>query len=162
VEAKKPAQGGGNEAPSSGTGGGATTSTPVSGATPSGGVLSTISSYRVGLASTSLSVSRSGAVVVKVLCLGTSGCAGKVTLRTLSAVSTGAGKHRVVLTLASGSFTLAGGQSKALTLHLSATARKLLGRSHSLRARATIAARDSSGAAHSTPVIVTLREKRHH
>jgi hypothetical protein len=128
---------------------------------PSSGVLAATFSYRVGLASTSLGVAANGAVVIKVACLGTSACIGRVTLRTLSAVSATAGARKSLLTLASGSFNLAPGQTKALTLHLSSKARKLLARTHVLRARATIVARDSSGLTHTTPVTVTLRERRH-
>ena len=85
------------------------------------------------LASTALAVSPTGGVVVKVTCpAGATNCAGTVTLRTLSAVSAQAGK-KAVLTLASGAFTVGGGSSKSLTLHLSAKARKLLARSHVLR-----------------------------
>jgi hypothetical protein len=117
--------------------------------------------YRAGLASTSLTASTGGAVVIKVACLGTSSCAGNVTLRTLHAVSAGA--HGSTLTLASGSFRLAAGQTKALTLHLSAKARKLLGRLHSLRVRATIVARDATGAVHTSASTATLRlAKAHH
>lgn len=136
----------------------ATTTTPTS--TPSGGVLS----YKVALASTSLPVSPAGAVPIKVNCLGQSSCAGTVTLRTLTAVSAGAGKKKAVLTLASASFTVAGGKVKVLTLHLSAKARGLLARSHVLRARATIVARDSSGASHTTAASVTLKvvKTKHH
>jgi hypothetical protein len=85
-----------------------------------------------------------------------------VTLRTLTAV-TSSNHKKAVLTLASGSFTATGGTVKAVTLHLSAKARKLLARSHVLRARATIVARDSQGAMHTTTIVVTLRSaKKHH
>jgi hypothetical protein len=126
----------------------------------SSGVAGSTTSYKAGLAATSLSVSASGSVIVKVACLGTSSCAGALTLRTLGALS--AGKHKSILTLASARFSLLGGHIKALTLHLSHQARKLLAHGHVLKARATIVARDSSGASHTTAVIVTLREKRHH
>jgi hypothetical protein len=85
------------------------------------------------LASTSLAVSPSGAVGVKVTCpVGDSGCKGTVVLQTLNAVSASAtgpqSKRRkaAVLTLVSGSFTVSGGQVKAITLHLSAKARALV------------------------------------
>jgi hypothetical protein len=71
------------------------------------------------------------------------------------------GKRKTILTLASGSFTLAGGQVKVITLHLSTKARQLLKRSRVLRARATIVARDSSGVAHTTATVVTLRVSKH-
>ena len=133
---------------------------PGAGSTGRGGVLS----YQVSVASTSISVNSKGALVITVKCLGQSSCDGAVTLRTASAVASGAGKHKAILTLASGSFTLAGGHFKALTLHLSSKAKALLVHSHTLRARATIVARDSAGAAHTTQSIVTLRatKAKHH
>jgi hypothetical protein len=117
------------------------------------------------LASTSLQVSASGAVTLKISCpAGESSCLGAVTLRTLGAVVAGsghaAGKKPSVLTLASGSFTVPGGKVVAVTLHLSAQARALLARSHSLRARATLIAHDPLGASHTTRTIVTLRASR--
>jgi len=123
---------------------------------PSGGVLS----YQISVVGTSLSVSKSGALSIKVSCAGQSSCTGSVTLRTLGPVSTG-GKHKAILTLTSGSFTLAGGQTKTLTLHLSAKARQLLARSHVLKARASITARDHAGVSHTTTTVVTLRLKKH-
>jgi PKD repeat protein len=115
------------------------------------------------LASTALAVSPAGAVALKVTCpAGESSCTGTVTLRTLGAVSAARGrgaKHKKasVLTLGSGSFTIAGGQVKVVTLHLSAKARALLARTHVLRAQATIVAHDPAGATHTTQVTVTLR-----
>jgi hypothetical protein len=120
------------------------------------------------LASTSLGVSLSGTVGVRVSCpTGESSCAGTITLRTLSAVSASVtdqqSKKRkaAVLTLASGSFTVAGGQVRAVTLHLSARARTLLTRTHHvLRVRATIVAHDPAGATQTTQTIVTLRVRK--
>jgi len=116
------------------------------------------------LSSTALAVSLAGTVGVRVNCpAGVSRCAGTVMLQTLSAVSTGASDHpsikprATVLTLARGSFTVAGGQASAVTLHLSAEARKLLARTHVLRVRATLVAHDAAGATHTTRTIVTLR-----
>jgi hypothetical protein len=123
------------------------------------------------LAGTSLSVNPSGAVTLKVTCpAGDSSCSGTVTLRTLEAVAARAagrhhkGKHKSVLTLATGSFTVSGAQVGAVTLHLSAAARTLLARLHVLRAQATLVARDPAGASHTTQTTVTLRapaKKRH-
>jgi hypothetical protein len=103
-------------------------------------------------------------VNVKVTCpTGKSSCTGTVILRTLKAVIATATVHQskkrkaAILTLASGSFRLAGGQVKTLTLRLSAEARKLLATTHVLRARATIVAHDPTGAKHTTQTIVTLR-----
>ena len=121
--------------------------------TGTGGVLS----YRVGVSSTSLTATAAGAIPLKVSCSGQSSCTGTVTLRSASAISSGAGHKKAILTLASGSFSASGGSVKSLTLHLSAKARALLARLHVLRARATIVARDAHGASHSTVVLLTLR-----
>jgi hypothetical protein len=89
------------------------------------------------------------------------GCTGTVTLRTLVAVSAGrSAKKKSILILAHGSFTVAGGRVKTVTLHLSARARALLARSRTLHARATIIARDPAGAIHTTQTVVTLRAPR--
>jgi PKD repeat protein len=114
------------------------------------------------LASTALAASASGAVTIRVSCpAGESSCSGTVTLRTLDAVSASAPRaakaKKAILTLASGSFNVSGGKTKAVTLHLSAKARGLLARSHLLRVRATIVAHDPSGATHTTQAVVTLR-----
>jgi hypothetical protein len=116
------------------------------------------------LASTALTVSSEGVVEVKVSCpAGESGCAGEVTLRTLSAVSASAAKGRsAVLTLAAGSFTVAGGKVATVTLRLSSKARALLAREHVLRARAIVAAHDPAGATHTAQAIVTLRLAKPH
>jgi PKD repeat protein len=114
------------------------------------------------LASTALAASASGAVSVRVSCpAGESSCSGTVTLRTLDAVSAGASRaaksKKAILTLASGSFTVAAGKVKTVTLHLSAKARALLSRSRVLRTRATIVAHDPAGATHITQTVATLR-----
>jgi hypothetical protein len=112
------------------------------------------------LASASLAASASGEVTVRVSCpVGESTCRGTVTLRTLNAVSVAAhvSRHKQILTLASASFTVAGGAVKTVTLHLSTQARRLLERAHVMRARATILAHDPAGASHVTQRIVTLR-----
>jgi hypothetical protein len=119
------------------------------------------------IASSSLSVSPAGAVTLKVSCpAGETRCLGTVTLRTLTAVS--AGSHhkgkRAILTLAAGSFSVAGGGSQTITLHLSSAARGLLAHSHTLRAKATVAAHDLAGAKHTQEQVVTLRlvgKKKH-
>ncbi|HLL91972.1 MAG TPA: PKD domain-containing protein [Solirubrobacteraceae bacterium] len=169
---------GGN--PGGGTGGGSTGSSSSSGSSGSesatqtgGGAVQASQASQppavpdATLASSSLTVSANGAVAVKVTCQAQeSSCAGTVTLRTLSAVVARGGAHAakakskakaVVLTLASGSFTVGGGQTRTVTLRLSAAARTLLGRSHVLRALATIAAHDPSGQSHTTRTTVTLR-----
>ena len=126
----------------------------------------TESSPTAALASTSLSVSASGAFVVKIECpAGEASCTGTITLRTLHAVSAGVSGHEskqkaTILTLATGSFTVAGGQSKALTLHLLAKARPLLAHSRTLSARATIVAHNPAGATHTGQTVVTLRASK--
>jgi PKD repeat protein len=123
------------------------------------------------LASTALAVSSSGAVVVNVTCpAGENSCTGTVTLRTLGAVVARAGVARAhaskskaaILTLASGSFTVAGGQVRTVTLHLSSKARKLFTRSKVLRAKATIVAHDPAGVSKTTQMTVTLRASKSH
>jgi flagellar motor protein MotB len=115
--------------------------------------------YEAKLASTVITVSRSGAFTVKVTCpTGDTSCTGTVTLRTLTAVSAGTHKKKAVLTLASGAFTSAGGQSKTLMLHLVSQGRALLASSHDvLRAQATLVARDTAGATGTAKATVTLR-----
>lgn len=61
------------------------------------------------------------------------------------------------MTLAAGSFTVAGGKLTTLELHLSVNARTLLARSHLLHARAIVLAHDPAGATHTEQAIVTLR-----
>jgi hypothetical protein len=119
-------------------------------------------SYVVRLASTALSVAKNGAFVLKVDCGGQSSCTGNAVLRTASAVSSGAGKHKSIMTLASGSFAIAGGQVKSLTLHLTGGARSLLGRLHVLHAKVSIVARDVAGTSHTTTMLVTLKAAKHH
>lgn len=118
------------------------------------------------IATTSLRVGASGTFSVRIKCPGgEASCAGTITLRTLHAVSVSASGHDgkskdEIVTLASGSFTVAGGQTKAITLHLSATGRKLLGHSHLLGARATIVAHNPAGGTHTGQAIVTLRQQK--
>jgi hypothetical protein len=126
------------------------------GITPPGGGAS---NPEAKLAATTVSVSSNGALALKVTCpSGESSCTGTVTLRTLTAVSASSHKKKkTILTLASGSFSVVGGQVKVVGLHLSSAARTLLAHLHVLRARATLVAHDASGASHTTTVTVTLR-----
>ncbi|HSZ13528.1 MAG TPA: PKD domain-containing protein [Solirubrobacteraceae bacterium] len=119
------------------------------------------------LASTSLRVSSTGSVTLKISCpAGETSCVGTVTLRTLAAVIAGdariARARASVLTLASGSFTVPGGNTRTITLHLSAKARALLARAHTLRSRATLLAHDPQGAGHTTLTLITLRAASTH
>jgi hypothetical protein len=103
------------------------------------------SSPRATLTATSLGVTRSGAVVPNVICpRHVATCAGTVTLRTATSVSTR-------------SFTIIGGRVEALTLRLSGRARALLARSRVLRAKVTVSAHDPSGGSSTVTTIVTLR-----
>lgn len=117
------------------------------------------------IAGASLSVSPTGTVSIKVSCpAGAKSCTGTVTLRTLTAVSARASAAKAkkkILTLAAGSFSVAGGASKTLTLHLSSAARKLLAKSHSLAARATVLARNPEGQSQTTLKTLTLRLAKH-
>jgi uncharacterized membrane protein YgcG len=137
-----------------------TTSTTTATTTSPGGVLGTTAAKgnpAAKLAGNSLSVTSSGGLAVKVSCpTGETACAGTITLKTLSAVGASKGK-KSILTLASGSFSVAGGATKSVTLHLSAKARTLLAHSHVLRASATLLAHDSTGATHTTVATVTLK-----
>ena len=114
------------------------------------------------LAGTALTARATGALAVKLSCpSGVSRCVGRVTVRTLKAVAaTGSpqakSKKPTILTLASGSFAIAGGHVTTVNLHLSARALALLTRAHVLRARATIAAQAATGAAPTTQSIVTI------
>jgi Immunoglobulin I-set domain len=116
------------------------------------------------VASTTVTASSSGVLAIKVTCpTGETSCMGTVTLRTLTAVSArsakaGAAKSkRAILTLTSGSFSVAGGASQTIKLHLSSTARKLLAHAHTLRVRATLVAHDSAGGQHTGVQTLTLR-----
>jgi len=117
------------------------------------------------IADTSLKVGASGKFVVEIICpSGEASCTGTITLRTEHAVGASVRgnvakrKHKAtVLTLASGSFTVTGGQSKKITLHLTAAGRKLLAHNHVLSARVTIVAHDPTGGTHTGQTIVTLR-----
>jgi PQQ-like domain len=115
----------------------------------------------VKLASTSLAVSSAGTVSIKVSCpAGESICIGTTTLRTLNAVRAGATGNQArkrILTLATGSFTVAGGRSTTVKLHLTEKARTWLARLHVLRVQATTVAHDPAGAVHTRQTIVTIR-----
>ena len=115
------------------------------------------------LASRALTASSSGAVAVKVRCpTGVERCVGTLTLAAVpaSAGRASAPSRPAILTLAKASFAVPAGQARTVTLHLSPRARSLLARVRSLRARATILARDPHGASHTTRTTVTLRAPR--
>ncbi len=113
------------------------------------------------IASTSLQANAGGLLSIKISCpAGETRCAGTVSLRTLNAViSSIAGTARAkpsILTLATSAFTVAGGKEATVLLHLSAKARALLARTHTLRVRVTIVAHNPAGATHTGQAIVTL------
>ncbi|HEY4916291.1 MAG TPA: PKD domain-containing protein [Solirubrobacteraceae bacterium] len=113
------------------------------------------------IADTPLRASAKGLVMIRISCpAADTRCSGTVTLRTLRAVradlATAAGGKPAVVTLGTGSFTLAGGKVATVALHLSAKVRAFLGRSHELRVRVTILARDPAGATHTGQAITTL------
>lgn len=115
-------------------------------------------SPRATLAGTAVGVSSSGALTLQVRCpAGVVVCTGTVTLRTASAVSAGHGKRKHVLTLATGSFSVHGGQAQAVKLHLSAEGRSLLAHGHLLRTVASIVAHNEAGETQSLLTPVTLR-----
>lgn len=123
----------------------------------------------VTVAGSAMTVASNGSFTVKLSCpKEETTCAGTVTLKTLTAVAAAHGgaaanAKKVVLTLASKSFSIVAGKVQVLTLHLSATARRVLAKTHTLRARATIVAHDSTGSTHTTTAIVTLKAaKRKH
>ncbi len=131
------------------------------------------------LVSRALTASSSGTISVEVSCpAGESSCSGKLTLLTLGSVSLGTAAHQsrkpkaAILTLAVGSFNVAGGRVTTVKLHLSAKARALLARNHVppsgqartlfarthvLRARASLFARDPAGATHTALCTITIR-----
>ena len=118
-------------------------------------------SPRAVVAGSSLSVSSTGAVTLKISCpAGVRACTGTVTLKTLTAVSAKASASaakKSILTLASGLFMVSGGQTKTVTLHLSSKARALLAHSHVLRVKATVIAHNALGASSTVASVVTLR-----
>ena len=113
------------------------------------------------LASSSSKVSRTGAFQLKVGCAAGSTCVGVLTVSTLTAVSVRVhAARRSILTLASAAFNAAGGQTSALTLHLSARGKALLKRSRTLRTRTTVRAHNLGGTAFTSSMVLTLRLAR--
>jgi hypothetical protein len=102
-----------------------------------------------------------GVVPIKVSCpAGETSCIGSITLTSIGAVGASAhetkAKKKSAVTLAAGSFTVAGGKTATVQLHLSSKAKALLKHSHSIHAQATILAHDSSGATHTTKTTITI------
>jgi hypothetical protein len=110
------------------------------------------------LASAAITAGASGAVKIKISCpAGVGSCRGTVTLRTLTAVSAGRGKRKVIVLLGTVRFSLASGDTTTVTVHLSAKARALLARLRTLRVLAMTVASDPAGATHTTRQTLTLR-----
>ncbi len=116
------------------------------------------------LVSAALAANSAGAFSVMVSCPpDVSRCIGRVALRTLTAVRVAsAGRSRstktAILTLATGSFTVAGGQASVVRLRLSHWARALLARRHMLSVRAIVVSHDPKGTTHTGSRIVTIRK----
>ncbi len=115
------------------------------------------------LTSASLGVAKNGIVTAVVTCPGDeSGCDGTVTLQALNAVGPATRRHKpkkTILTLAKGTFALAGGHQQSLLLRLSAAGSRLLASAGTLRARAILVAHDPAGAVHTTQTTVSLRAR---
>jgi PKD domain len=145
-----------------GTGGGGSTGGGGAGA---GGVLSF---QAVLLPGGTLTVAPSGVFSLKLTCpIGNMECMGAVVVKTLTAVAArsprvAAAAKKAILTLASGSFTISAGQVKVLKLHLSAKAKKLLAKLHTVRARVIIAAHNPLGLSAPTTKVVTLKAQKKH
>jgi iron transport multicopper oxidase len=104
----------------------------------------------VRLLASKLRASASGVVAVALSCpASVSGCTGTIALRLVELVRGRSGTDRtVLLTLASGRFSVAGGTSKTVRLRLSPAARRALARNRTLPVRVILSARDPAGAAH--------------
>ncbi len=108
------------------------------------------------LASRVLTETRRGTVPIELSCPAAErSCFGTVELATL--VRSRSGGHSGTLTLAAGSFTLSGGETRTVTLRLTAKARALLARRHRLKIYATVSARDPAGLRHTTRLEITIR-----
>jgi PKD domain-containing protein len=122
----------------------------------------TVTNPDATLAGSSLQAGATGAFTVKITCpAGETSCEGTVTVQTAGAVVASAKAH--VLTMATGTFKVAGGKVATIKLHLSRKARLLLARKHTLRVRVTIASHDPSGSSHTSRALATLRASgKHH
>jgi hypothetical protein len=147
---------GGNNGGSPGGTSSASSGGNTGGSTGGGGVQAFAAAH---LAGRSVSVAANGGFTIKVSCPAQDqSCSGSVTLRTAGAVSAKVKKSKkAILVLARGSFSLSAGQSRKITLHLSAKARKLLKRVHVLKAKATLVSHGPAGDTRTTSATVTLR-----
>jgi hypothetical protein len=121
----------------------------------------------VSIAGTSVTVAANGAFTLKLSCPGgLTQCSGTATIKTLTAVATSAGHKakKSILTLATATFTIAGGKLKVLSLHLTSKAKLLLAKDHTVRARLTVVAKNPQGMAHTSSAVLTLKaakKKKH-
>ncbi len=151
--------------PSTGTGSTSTTSASGTATAVGQGVLSSHEAATgpdVTIANPSLRAGPHGTVSVAVHCpTGESLCAGIIQLqaRVTRTLRSGA-RSTTLATLASGSFTLHGGQARKVTLWLSGRARALLRTARVLRGTAIVSAHDQSGVTHTGRTAVTIRAAR--
>lgn len=112
------------------------------------------------LVATSLVANSHGVLQVRVGCAGGAApCAGTITLRTASPVrvaSRGATGRQVVV-LGKARFQVTAGKVTTLSLHLTATALRLLARTRTLHVRAAVVLPGATGAEAKTQVNVTIR-----
>src|SRR5581483_5993107 len=84
-------------------------------------------------------------------------CKGTVTLRTRGLVRVNPKERKAsILTLATGSFKIAGGQTATVKLRLNARGRTLLVRNRTVRASVLVVSRDGSGVRHVLHALATL------
>jgi hypothetical protein len=119
-----------------------------------------VENYIATAAGGSMTVASNGTVPIKVTCpSGT--CTGTVQLQ--ATVATTAKRHgktihkSVKLTIGSGSFSVAGGKTATVLVHLSSQARAQLARAHKLSATLTITSRSKTGATSVSKVPVSLK-----
>jgi hypothetical protein len=173
VGAASGGSGGSGGAGSSAAGGGSSSAGAGAGASPgvsSGGSSQGTEAFQIAtpgrpasahLASAAVKASSSGAVELRVACAaGGSNCAGTLTLKTLAAIGANRGDGpaaKAALTLGSASFSIVAGKTAIVRVHLSAKARALLARKHSLRVSAAIVLRVASGRAHAATTAITIQ-----
>jgi phosphodiesterase/alkaline phosphatase D-like protein len=162
---------------------------PSSSPPPTGGVKGQQeASPDAAVAGSSAAVGSSGAFALKVSCPAAAGsCTGSLVVKTAGAVAASAhasfaalvssalgevratiaaaghaAAHKSIMTLSTAGFSVTAGQSKTVTLHLTAKARKLLAKLRVVRAKVTITARNPSGASHTSVGSLVLRAKAKH
>ena len=109
-----------------------------------------------------LSVGPVGRFDLAVTCVGGGACEGKVVLRTLEPVtlqarSSGSKPVKAILTVASGTFAVAGGRDAQVRLRVTARVLRLLKRAHTLRVSVTVLRSPGGGATSRSRSVITLR-----